>query len=160
LGHSPNGPNPACRAASGFPPSVVALTSSSQAPLPGSLGKAVWAGSQIAKVVRASDILLTRSAYRIGSGLVCRVRPGSGVGDVPQPGVAPVPRFRRLLRHPTRCSLLSRIVLRRIDPKLCEIVVRRAAGSRGVTNAPANLCGATTSKRGSPRPNPPGDMAG
>ena len=78
----------------------------------------------------------------------------------PNPGSLPSLGFADVLRHPTRCSLLSRIVLRRIDPKLCEIVVRRAAGSRGVTNAPANLCGATTSKRGSPRPNPPGDMAG
>jgi len=77
--------------------------SSSQAPLPGSLGKAVWAGSQIAKVARASDILLTRSVYRIGSGLACRVGPGSG--DVPQPGVAPFPRFRRRVAPPYALQL-------------------------------------------------------
>jgi hypothetical protein len=44
----------------------------------------------VALAARASDILLTRSAYRIGSGWACRPKPlvGSGVGDVPQPGAA------------------------------------------------------------------------
>jgi hypothetical protein len=34
-------------------------------------------------VIRASDILLTRNAYKIEPGWVCRAEPGSGVGDVP-----------------------------------------------------------------------------
>ena len=72
----------------------------------------------------------------------------------PNPGSLPSLGFADVLRHPTRCSLLSRIVLRRIDPKLSEIVVRGAAGSRGATDAPANLSGATTSKRGSAAPEP------
>ena len=37
---------------------------------------------------RASDILLTRDAYKIEPGWACRAEPGSGVGDVPQPGAA------------------------------------------------------------------------
>src|SRR6516162_7357973 len=32
---------------------------------------------------RASDILLTRDAYKIEPGWACRAEPGSGVGDVP-----------------------------------------------------------------------------
>ena len=95
-------------AASGFPPSVLALPSSSQASLPGSLGKAVWAGSQIAKVARASDILLTRSvkgsdrAWRAGSGLEVASEMSPNPASLPSLGFADV------LRHPTRCSLLSR----------------------------------------------------
>ena len=102
-----------CSAAPGFPPSVLAPLSSSQAPPAGSLEKAVWAGSQIARGQRrASDILLTRSVYRIGSGLVCRVRPGSGVGDVPPTGVAPFPRLRGRVVPPYALRLLWRIMLR------------------------------------------------
>jgi len=64
---------------------------------------------------RASDILLTRDAYKIEPGWACRAEPGSGVGDVPQPGAAS--SSLGAVVPPDALRLVRRIVLRERRPK-------------------------------------------
>src|SRR6516162_8770942 len=64
---------------------------------------------------RASDILLTRDAYKIEPGWACRAEPGSGIGDVPQPGAAS--SSLGAVAPPDALRLVRRIVLRERRPK-------------------------------------------
>ena len=56
---------------------------------------------------------MTRSAYKIEPGWACRAEPGSGVGDVPQPGAAfPLPRLYRI-NESVAAGVADRVAARR-----------------------------------------------
>jgi hypothetical protein len=89
---------------------------------------------QRARSFGATDILLTRSVYRIGSGWACRAKPERGAVSRMVP---PNPRCRSFPRSapvapPDALRLLWRIVLRSWRPKSsAKSRLLRCCGSRG-----------------------------
>jgi hypothetical protein len=95
--------------------------------------------SEPARRARASDILLTRNAYKIEPGWACRAEPASGVGDVPpQPGAASsrlcrAARMRRSWRGGLCCGHRSKIPARLTPWRCCS--TERAGEARALAGS-------------------------